>query len=300
MRAAPPCQPFVTGGRFRCTILKAVPSGRQTGDTMKFALYNIRYATGTGIGYHLPVPFSGYFRPSKRNLGRIIHFLEAERPDIIGLVEVDEGSYRSRNLNQAEYIAERLGYSHVYESKYGERSLVRQMPVLRRQGNAFITNQAIEAQKFHFFRQGMKRLVIELEFDTFAIFLVHLSLAYRHRQYQLGDLYGMFKKAQKPVLVAGDFNAFWGQRELELFMGATGLVNANREGVPTFPSHAPRRQLDFILHSTEIKVSGFHVPQVRLSDHMPLVCEFFPPGMGGERAETVPALPAPQNASDAA
>jgi endonuclease/exonuclease/phosphatase (EEP) superfamily protein YafD len=77
--------------------------------------------------------------------------------------------------------------------------------------------------------------------------------------------------------VAGDFNAFWGDRELDLFMGATGLVNANGKGLATFPSHAPRRQLDFILHSPEIRVTDFRVPPVRLSDHMPLICEFTPP-----------------------
>ena len=42
---------------------------------MKFALYNIRYATGAGVGYHFPLPFSGYFRPSKKNLERIAEFL---------------------------------------------------------------------------------------------------------------------------------------------------------------------------------------------------------------------------------
>ena len=246
-------------------------------DTMKFALYNIRYATGTGFGYHFPLPFSGYFRPSKKNLERIAEFLGREDPDIIGLVEVDEGSYRSKDLNQAEYIARRMGYSHVYESKYGETSLVRQLPVLRRQGNAFITNQSITASQFHFFKHGMKRLVIELEFDAFSIFLVHLSLKYRHRQYQLGDLYSLFKHVTKPMIVAGDFNAFWGDRELDLFMGAAGLVNANCDGLATFPSHAPKRQLDFILHSPEIRVTDFRVPSVRLSDHMPLICEFTPP-----------------------
>ena len=250
---------------------------------MKFVLYNIRYGTGTGIRYHLPVPFSGYFRPTRRNLSRIVEFLRREAPDIVGLVEVDEGSYRSRNLNQAEHIARELGYSHVYESKYGRHSLVRQVPVLRRQGNAFLTNQAIEAQKFHFFEHGMKRLVIELELETFSLFLVHLSLAYRHRQYQLSDLHGLFAKVTKPILVAGDFNAFWGDRELRLFMAAAGLVNPNTHGTPTFPSLAPKRQLDFILHSPEIQITGFRVPGIHLSDHMPLVCEFTPPVPGTRR-----------------
>ena len=119
-----------------------------------------------------------------------------------------------------------------------------------------------------------KRLVIELEFESFVIFLVHLSLKYRHRQYQLADLYSMFAQARKPVIVAGDFNVFWGDRELDLFLTASGLMNANTEGQSTYPSWAPRRHLDFILHSPTIKVTNFFIPQVQFSDHMPLVCDF--------------------------
>ena len=69
---------------------------------VKFLLYNIRYGTGSGLGYHLPFPFTGYFMPSSKNTKRILHFIKEENPDIIGLVEVDEGSYRSRRTNQAQ------------------------------------------------------------------------------------------------------------------------------------------------------------------------------------------------------
>ncbi len=241
---------------------------------MRFIVYNMRYGTGTGWRFHLPFPFSGYLRPTERNLRRIIRLLKSLDPDIIGLVEVDNGSYRSNGFNQASVIATQLGFDHVYESKYAERSFARHMPVMREQGNAILTNQRITAQTCHYFKKGVKRLVIELEFDDFAIFLVHLSLNFRHRQYQLGDLYALFRDVKKPMIVAGDFNVFWGRRELELFLGATHLLNANTEGWPTFPSNAPKRQLDFVLHSPSIQVNYFDVLHVAFSDHMPLVCDF--------------------------
>lgn len=247
-------------------------------ETVKFLLYNIRYGTGSGVGYHVPFPFTGYFRPSSRNAERILKFIKEEQPDIIGLIEVDEGSYRSHRINQAQWIAQELGYSHVYENKYGKDSLARRVPVLKSQGNAFITNQNIMARQFHFFTTGIKKLVIELEFDSFVIFLVHLSLKFRHRQHQLGDLLHLFRSVTKPVIVAGDFNAFWGDYELELFMAATKLQNANIGGLPTFPSITPRRQLDFILHSPEIHMKNFTIFPIKFSDHMPVVCRFEVPG----------------------
>ena len=107
------------------------------------------------------------------------------QPDIIGLVELDQGSYRSGKKDQAEQIAEALDFNHVYESKYAPASFARYMPLMKKQGNAFLTNQDIKTQNFHYFQEGIKRLVIELELNSCVIFLVHLSIKYRHRQYQL-------------------------------------------------------------------------------------------------------------------
>jgi len=149
-----------------------------------------------------------------------------------------------------------------------------QLPILNKQGNALMTNQAIQSRQFHYLKNGVKRLVIEIELDEVNIFLVHLSLRFRKRQDQLNDLYGLISKTRKPVIVAGDFNVFRGARELSLFKAASGLVSANPEGLPSHPSRAPKRQLDYILHSPEIHVSRFFVPQVTYSDHVPLVCDF--------------------------
>ncbi|MDP7638695.1 MAG: endonuclease/exonuclease/phosphatase family protein [Candidatus Hydrogenedentes bacterium] len=241
---------------------------------MRFVLYNIRYGTGSGPGFHWPVPFSGYFRRTRKNLASITSFLKAKEPDLVGLIEVDNGSYRSKKSCQAALIAKELGFDHVYRSKYPRSSFAQNVPVLRDQGNAFLTNLHIEDHGFHLFRNGIKRMVLELEFQAFTVFLVHLSLKYRHRQYQLRELYTLFAEVKGPVIVAGDFNAFWGNKELDLFLAATGLLNANRDGDATFPSDNPRRQLDFILHSPSLKVTNFQISTVQLSDHLPLVCDF--------------------------
>jgi endonuclease/exonuclease/phosphatase family metal-dependent hydrolase len=204
----------------------------------------------------------------------ILDFIGSVNPDIIGLIEVDAGSFRSKKNNQAEAIAWELQHDHVYRSKYPTSSVAQKLPLLKKQGNAILTNQDIISQKFHYFREGVKRLVIELELKDISVFLVHLSIKFRHRQYQLQDLHDMVAAVQKPVIVAGDFNVLWGNRELQLFLAATGLKNANRNGEPSHPSRAPRRQLDYIFHSPEIKITDFQIPQVKFSDHTPLVCEF--------------------------
>ena len=241
---------------------------------MRFLLYNIRYAAGIGKEIHFPFPYSGYLKKTNKNLLKIAGFIKKMNPDIVGLVEVDSGSFRTGNRNQAEMISEKLGCYHVYQSKYGKKSILKFVPLLKQQGNAFLTNQEIEAETFHYFNKGVKKMVMELELEECNIFLVHLSLKFRHRQNQLVDLYSIIKESDKPVILAGDFNSFWGNHELELFLAATGLINANTENMPSHPSRAPKRVLDFILHSPEVKITNFEIPQVKYSDHVPLICDF--------------------------
>jgi endonuclease/exonuclease/phosphatase family metal-dependent hydrolase len=241
---------------------------------MRFLLYNLRYCTGTSAGFHLPFPGSGYLRRTARTLHHITRFIQSQRPDIVGLIEVDGGSYRSRRTNQAEVIAQALGHFHCYASKYGTRSLARALPVFGKQINAFLTSRAVHTERFHYFERGVKRLVIELELQKLVLFLVHLSLKYRHRQDQLRHLFALVRSAKKPCIVAGDFNARWGEREIELFLAASRLQNASPVGAPSYPSWEPRKQLDFILHSSEIRILDFKLPRVTFSDHLPLICDF--------------------------
>ena len=241
---------------------------------MRFLLYNVRYGAGIGARFHLPIPYAGYLKRTTCNLECIVSFIESVKPDIIGLIEIDSGSFRSENVCQAEAIARQLGYTHVVETKYGANRVVRKVPVLNKQGNAILANQAILSHRFHYFEEGFKRLVIEVQLPEVTVFLVHLSLTFRQRQHQLQRLHQLVSQARGPVIVAGDFNVLWGDRELDLFLAATGLISANDQGRPSHPSRSPKRQLDFILYSPELEASNFNIPMVHFSDHVPLVCDF--------------------------
>ena len=148
------------------------------------------------------------------------------------------------------------------------------MPIVRKQGNAFLAAPRVEGERFHYFDTGIKRLIIELELDDVCIFLVHLALKYRQRQYQLRYLHDLIAKSHKPVIVTGDFNTFWGTHEIYLFMRAAGLRSANEKNLPSFPARIPRIELDFVLVSKEIEITHFEVPDVRWSDHRPVLCDF--------------------------
>lgn len=241
---------------------------------MRLLLYNIRYGMGSGTSMFLPVPGAGYVFGNRPNLRRITEFIKNQDPDVVGLVEVDTGSIRSQRVNQAEEIGRALGHYSVYQCKYGEDSLNQLLPIVRKQGNAFLAAPRVHGERFHYFDKGIKRLTIELELEECSIFLVHLSLKYRHRQEQLHSLHDLVVAARKPVLIAGDFNTFWGGHEIYLFMKAAGLRSANVHGLPSYPSRLPRKELDFVLYGAGIEIDDFRIPDVQFSDHLPLICDF--------------------------
>jgi endonuclease/exonuclease/phosphatase family metal-dependent hydrolase len=240
---------------------------------MRLLVYNICYGIGSRESTTMPVPGARYLFGGSGALEDITTFIKSKDPDIVGLLEVDIGSMRSGRVNQAEEIAKALGHFSSYECKYGDESVTQYLPILRKQANAFLAAPRVRGERFHYFDHGVKRLIIELELEDVAVFLVHLSLKYRHRHFQLRHLYELVKASSKPVIVAGDFNTFWGENEIFLFKEAAGLRSANADGLPSYPSRSPRMELDFILYGKGIEAVSFEVPRVTYSDHLPLICD---------------------------
>ncbi|MEI6892531.1 MAG: endonuclease/exonuclease/phosphatase family protein [Pontiella sp.] len=238
---------------------------------MRFLLYNICYGTH---GNQKKFPILGLLGKTEGHLDELIEFIDEVDPDVMGLIEVDSGSYRSGRRCQVEKIAQKLGHFHSYRSKYATDSRWQRIPIINKQGNAFLAKDTIQNETFHYFERGMKKLVIELELEHVTFFLVHLALNFKVRQMQILHLYHMIKQTDRPYIVAGDFNAFTGEDEIKLLMSASGLQNADLQLQPSYPSRNPKRHLDFILHSPKIKVTHFEMPRVELSDHLPLVIDF--------------------------
>lgn len=240
----------------------------------RFLLYNIRYGTGTGWRFHTPVPFSGYLRKTRGNIPGIIEFIKSQNPDLVGLIEVDGGSIRASGISQAEQIADELGHHFVFMTKYKKRIKPGRIPIISKQGNAFFARARILSRTYHYFERGVKRLIIEVELDHIVFFIVHLSILAKRRQEQLKRLEELVSACEKPVVVGGDFNVFSGIHELNHFLAGTGLKSANHMNLSTFPSNKPRWELDFIFHSPHITVNNMVVDRIKLSDHLPLICDF--------------------------
>ena len=151
---------------------------------MKFLLYNIRYGTGK----YLNQPFKhmrGYLGRSVRHVYRIGKFINKYKPDIVGLVEVDLGSFRMYSRNQATLLGRITRNNNVYQYKYEEDSNYMKFPMVRKQGNALLCKNPIVREEFHYLDVGMKKLIIEVETKDVIVFLVHLALVGKHGKNKL-------------------------------------------------------------------------------------------------------------------
>ena len=238
---------------------------------MRFLLHNIQYGTGRLKRF----AWLETLLRTTSHFPNITRFVRHMDPDIIGLVEVDVGSYRTHRTNQAEVLANELDFYHCHRIKYPDEGLGRRVPVLNKQANAVLAREPILRTAFHDFESGFKSLAIEVELESVTLFLVHLALGIRARHRQLLELDDLIRTCNKPRLIAGDFNTLSGVWEMHMFLRATGLKSANLRHSPTFPSWAPCRELDFICYDPAlITPVRFKIPRVRLSDHLPMMFDF--------------------------
>ena len=241
--------------------------------SIRLVLYNTRYGTGSGWSYHVPFPFAGSLKTTTARSRYIERYIASLRPDIVGLVETDGGSFRNGGRSQPESLAESLGCSWVFSPKYRAPEISKRLPLLRHQGNAVISSLPMLETSVKRLGRGIKNTVIEAQFGDFDLKLVHLSLGPGARREQILELAFMARQRERPLLIAGDFNAFGGDSEIKPLLEA-GLKKADPRGRRTYPSRRPMLGLDLVLHSPEIIVSSVKVPNVRFSDHRPVVCDF--------------------------
>ncbi len=242
---------------------------------MRFLVYNIAYGTGCPGGEARRV-FTAhhYLRAPARPFRAIVDLVARLSPDMVGLVEADSGSFRTSGVSHPAAIETFFETENAASSgsKYGPNSILNRIPYLRSQTNALLSADPATELRKHYFPCGTKRLILEREMDGISVFLVHLGLRSKTRTRQL-DFLRDFLPRDRPVALAGDFNTFRGEAELESLMRDLRLRSANTVHRATYPAWKPHRELDYILVSQEIAVRRFHVLPVRLSDHLPLCAD---------------------------
>lgn len=229
----------------------------------------------TVMSYNIHV---GIGMDKKLDLARIAEVINRERPDIVGLQEVDRGVERTGRRDQIAELARLTKMEYAFAPNlqfqgghYGVAVLSRH-PVTevdhRRYGHLR------EAE-----RRGFIRVAVRVGGQTVNFVTTHLD--YQHadnRLHETKQLLAALEGIRTPLIVAGDFNDEPSGDSYKLMTEkfADGWAESNkgsRSRGATYPADKPAKIIDYIFYGkgARTRTRGAKVIDTPASDHLPLV-----------------------------
>lgn len=222
---------------------------------------------------HPQRPVIGSAAAESAALQQVVDLIQEEEPDVVSLLEVDQGSIRTRTDGQTAYIADALnanGRSYTWQSdlKYDPTTLRARLPIWRHMSNGALAQDTADIHA-HYLGNGFKQLVHEIRYDGISVFAVHMPIVPWSRRRQISALADLVQDREQ-VVVCGDFNCYRGTTEVQPLTDI-GLEPATPG--PSYPGTTPRFPLDFFLHSPDLTVDRCDTVSLTVSDHLPIILE---------------------------
>lgn len=233
---------------------------------IRFLSFNIQIGIHTRQYHHYLTRSWQHVLPHaqrQENLGRVAEVIHDY--DIVALQEVDGGSLRSGFINQVEYLAR---YAHF---PYWYQQLNRNFGRLAQQSNGVLSRYLPDKVSDHPLPGLPGRGAIELQFgeqNELIVVAMHLALSRRGQHEQLAYIRDLVKSYRHVVLM-GDMNVGEEQLLFQSPLKDLGLKSAIPQA-RTFPSWKPDKGLDHILLSQTLEVESVSVPNIPVSDHLPV------------------------------
>lgn len=237
---------------------------------IKLMTFNLQVGISTQAFYQYLTHSWQHILPNARRNRRLALIAELLKGyDIIGLQEVDGGSFRSGNINQIDYLADR---AHI---PYSFQQLNRDLGRFAQHSNGLLSRFPATEVRSYKLPGPPGRGAIHARFGNgehaLHIFVAHLSLGTK-TQYKQLDFLSDIIAPLKHVVFMGDLNATSFQLgQHPDFFDAVNLTPV--EALDSYPAWQPKRALDHILVSRTLNVSGYHVLDQLFSDHLPVAAK---------------------------
>lgn len=209
-------------------------------------------------------------KAGRLDLPRVAAELRAWDADVVLLQEVDRGRRRSDGVDQARWLASRLGYEAVFGPGRHARPGASGNAVLSRHPIRSSGNTRLPSRP-GLYGRGLVRATIDVDGRAVDVFSTHLEHASsRVRLAQVAAVLARVQRSSRPVVVGADINAVPGTpavRRLERAgLGDVWALAGRGDGL-TVPAYAPRRRIDFVLTDDAFRPASAEVVLSAVSDH---------------------------------
>lgn len=214
----------------------------------------------------------------KLDLARIADVINRERPDLVGLQEVDRGVERTEGKDEIAELAKltRMDFSFAQNLDYqgGQYGVA----ILSRHLIQHADHQKYE-NKRETERRGMLRAELEVDGKKINFVTTHLDYQYEDgRLFETEQLLRRLEGVTGSLIVSGDFNdePAGSAYKLMLTKFDDAWLHSKAKGSGfTFPADKPVKRIDYIFCRTSdrIRVKKAWIVETLASDHLPLMAE---------------------------
>ena len=214
----------------------------------------------------------------KLDLQRIADVINQERPDLVGLQEVDRGVRRTEGKDEIAELAKmtRMDYAFGHNLDYQEGQY----------GVAILSRfliQKIDHRKYENRREAERRGMIRVEVDIGGrpVNFTTTHLDHQHadaRLFETEQMLSFLEGVTNASIVVGDFNDEPAGSAYKLMLtkyaDAWILSRANADGL-SYPADRPSKRIDYIFCRTSdnVRAKKAWVVKTLASDHLPVMAE---------------------------
>jgi len=214
----------------------------------------------------------------KLDLQRIADVINQERPDLVGLQEVDRGVERTQRKDEIVELAQltRMKYAFAHNldyqgGQYGVAILSR-FPIGRIDHRMYQNKREVE-------RRGMIRAEVKIDGKTINFVTTHLDYQYQDgRLFEAEQMLEFLRDVKGPLIIVGDFNDEPSGSTYKLMLNQfddAWLKSRQTTNGLSYPADKPTKRIDyaFVRKSDGLKVKKAWVVGTLASDHIPVVAE---------------------------
>ena len=212
----------------------------------------------------------------KLDLQRIADVINKEKPDLVGLQEVDRGVKRTEGKDEIAELAAMTKMEFAFApnldyqgGKYGVAILSR-LPIRKTVHFMFANKREAE-------RRGMLEIEIDLDGKLVTFVTTHLDYQYEDgRLFETDQLLKFLLDTNGPVIVVADLNDTpdgGAYKQMDIPFDDAWIASKAKGDGFSYPADKPVKRIDHIFYRGHVRAKKAWVVETLASDHVPVVAE---------------------------